>query len=90
MDIPDIVHEINKKKKTVKITTLNEAKAFRLKRFFSGSFGTDYITGGGFAYRRIQLLFGAKSAGKNALLNQTTAYLQRQCRHCHKIHPDFF
>ena len=61
MNIPDIVHEINKKKKTTKITTLNEAKAFRLKRFFSGSFGTDYITGGGFAYRRIQLLFGAKS-----------------------------
>jgi len=61
MDLPDIVNEINKKKKTTKITTLDLAKSFRLKRFFSGSFGTDYITGGGFAYRRIQLLFGAKS-----------------------------
>jgi RecA/RadA recombinase len=90
MDLPDIVHEINKKKKAVKITTLEEARSFILKRFFSGSFGVDYITGGGFAYRRIQLLFGARSSGKNALLNQTTAYLQRQCRNCHAILPDFF
>jgi len=88
-NLPDVVNEINKKKKTIKITTLSEAKAFKLKRFFSGSFGVDYITGGGFAYRRIQLLFGAKSSGKNALLNQMTAYLQRQCKICHGILPEF-
>lgn len=90
MELPDIVNEINKKKKVIKITTLSEAKAFKLKRFFSGSFGVDYITGGGFGYRRIQLLFGSKSSGKNALLNQTTAYLQRQCKQCHSILPEFF
>lgn len=84
-----VVNAINTKKKTTKITTLDKAVSFKLKRFFSGSFGADYITGGGFAYRRIQLLFGAKSSGKNALLNQTTAYLQRQCKHCHKIHPAY-
>ena len=88
-DLPDVVNKINKDKKTTKITTLTKAKAFKLKRFYSGSFGADYITGGGFAYRRIQLLFGAKSSGKNALLNQTTAYLQRQCRNCHGIFPNF-
>ena len=89
MELPDFIKELNKKKEAVKVTTLTEAKAFKLKRFWSGSFGTDFITGGGFAYRRIQLLFGAKSAGKNALLNQTTAYLQRQCRVCHGVNPDY-
>ena len=89
MEIPKVVDEINKKYKTTKITTLSEAKAFKLKRFFSGSFGIDYITGGGFAYRRIQLLFGSKSSGKNAILNQMTAYLQRQCKFCHGILPKY-
>ena len=73
------------KKPLTKIAVLDEAKAFKLKRMFTGSFAADYITGGGFAYRRIQLLFGAKSAGKNALVNQTTAYLQRTCRNCHGV-----
>jgi RecA/RadA recombinase len=61
LDLPAVVEEINKKKKTTKITTLSRARAFTLKRFFSGSFGVDRVTGGGFAYRRIQLIFGAKS-----------------------------
>ena len=62
MDIlPDVVNEINKRKKTIKITTLDKAVAFKMKRFFSGSFAVDYMTGGGFVHRRIQLLFGGKS-----------------------------
>lgn len=87
--IPEVVHRINKEKKAIKITTLSEAKSFLLKRFFSGSFGVDYVTGGGFAYRRIQLLFGSKSSGKNALLNQTAAFMQRMCRTCHGVLPEF-
>lgn len=89
VNLPKVVEEINKNKKSTKITTLSEAKAFKLKRFFSGSFGVDYITGGGYAYRRIQLLFGSKSSGKNALLNQSSAYTQRQCKLCHGILPYF-
>ena len=90
MDIlPDVVNEINKRKKTIKITTLDRAVAFRMKRFFSGSFAVDYMTGGGFVHRRIQLLFGSKSSGKNALLHQMTAYLQRQCRLCGAIYPGY-
>lgn len=77
-----VINEINKKYKTIKITTLSKAKAFTLKRFFSGSFEIDYLTGGGYAFRRIIMLFGARSAGKNGALNQTIAYNQRICRHC--------
>lgn len=77
-----VINEINAKYKTIKITTLSRAKAFTLKRFFSGSFVLDYLTGGGYAFRRIIMAFGAKSAGKNGSLNQTIAYNQRICRHC--------
>lgn len=59
--LPDIVEKYNKEKKATKITTLSKAKAFQLKRMFSGSFAIDEMTGGGYAYRRIHLLFGAKS-----------------------------
>jgi len=85
MELPKAVQEYNKAKKAVKITTLNRAKAFELKRYFSGTFATDLITGGGYAYRRIHLLFGGKSSGKNATLNQMVAYNQRICRKCHGI-----
>jgi len=89
-ELPDVAKEINKKAKTTKITTLDRAVSFRLKRFFSGSLTIDDITGGGYAYRRIHLLFGQKSSGKNAELNQMIAYNQRICRHCHKILPEFW
>jgi len=89
IELPQVINDINKKKKATKITTLTEAKAFILKRFFPGSFIVNRITGGGFAYRRIQLLFGAKSSGKNALLNQTIAYAQRLCRKCHNVLPSY-
>lgn len=85
MELPKAIQEYNKSKKAVKITTLKKAKAFELKRYFSGSFATNIITGGGYAYRRIHLLFGAKSSGKNATLNQMVAYNQRICRKCHGI-----
>lgn len=88
-ELPEVVNRINKEMKAIKITTLSRANAFKLMRFFSGSFGVDFITGGGFAHRRIQLLFGARSSGKNALLNQMTAYLQRTCVTCHGVLPDY-
>lgn len=80
--LPQSVLEINKKFKTTKITTLNKAKSFVLKRMFSGSILADELSGGGWGYKRIHMLYGYKSSGKNALLNQTIAYNQRICRHC--------
>ena len=90
MDLPEIIQKINKDKKATKLTTLDRAKAMKLKRFFSGSFLVDYITGGGYAYRRLQLLFGSRSAGKNAQMNQMIAFNQRLCRKCLGIRPEFF
>lgn len=90
MNLPDSILEINKTYKTNKIATLDEAKALYLKRYFSGSFTVDALLGGGFAYKRIIMLFGSKSSGKNALLNQTTAFIQRQCKVCHGILPEFY
>jgi len=81
-DLPDVIKEINKSKKATKITTLTKAKAARLKKMFSGSVSVDAISNGGYAYRRIHLSFGSKSAGKNALLYQMMAYNQRLCRDC--------
>lgn len=89
-ELPNIVKEINKEKKSTKITTLDKATALVLKRFFSGCFSIDYAIGGGYAYKRIQLLYGGKSAGKNAFLNQMIAYNQRICRHCFRILPEFY
>lgn len=89
-ELPDSVKEINKKFKTTKITTLDRAKALYMKRYFSGSFMVDEMTGGGFASKRIIMIFGARSAGKNALLNQTAAFTQRRCRTCHGVLPEFY
>lgn len=88
--LPQSVLDINKKYKTTKITTLDKAKSFILKRMFSGSILMDELSGGGWGYKRIHLLFGGRSAGKNALLNQTIAYNQRLCRHCMGILPHFY
>jgi len=88
-DLPGIIKDINKSYKTIKVTTLSRAKSFEIKRFFSGSFGVDFITGGGFAYKRILLLYGARSAGKNSHLYQSIAYNQRMCRVCGGILPDY-
>ena len=88
-NLPDIVNKINKEKKNIKITTLGKAKSFNVKRFTSGSFAIDSVIGGGYAFRRMHMLFGAKSSGKNANLYQTIAYNQRLCRHCGGILPDF-
>lgn len=90
MELPKVVEEINKSKKTTKITTLDKAKSFILKRMFSGSIAVDELTGGGFGYRRAHLIYGSKSSGKNALLYQTIAYNQRLCRNCHGIIPAFY
>ena len=90
MELPNSVKEINKKYKATKITTLDKAESFKLKRMFSGSLLIDELTGGGWAYKRRHMLFGAKSAGKNALFNQTIAYNQRICRHCHGLLPEFY
>lgn len=90
MDLPDVVKEINKKAKATRITTLDQAKSFAIKRYFSGSFGIDYVTGGGFAYKRILLLYGHKSSGKNSHLYQMIAYNQRLCRNCFGILPKYY
>lgn len=89
-ELPPIVQEINKGANTTKITTLNKAKAMIMKRFFSGSVAVDAVIGGGFAFKRIQLLFGTRSVGKNGLLNQMIAYNQRICRHCGGILSQFW
>lgn len=89
MNIPKVILEYNKKKGTNAILPMSQAKSLFLKRFFSGSFGVDRMLGGGAAFRRIQLLYGAKSAGKNALLNQMMAYNQRICRHCKGVMPQY-
>lgn len=89
-ELPASIREINKSLKTNKITTLDRAKALYLKRYFSGSCSIDALTGGGFTYKRIIMLFGAKSSGKNALLNQTTAFTQRRCRKCHGVLPEYY
>jgi recombination protein RecA len=89
-ELPAIVNEINKQFKTTKITTLSKAKSFAVKRYFSGSFGIDYLTGGGYAYKRILLLYGHKSSGKNSQLYQMMAYNQRLCRNCHGILPEYY
>jgi RecA/RadA recombinase len=88
--LPDVVNAINKEFKTTKITTLSKAKSFSMKRYFSGSFGVDYLTGGGYAYKRILLLYGHKSSGKNSELYQMLAYNQRLCRHCHGVLPQYY
>lgn len=90
MDLPDIVKEINKKAGSTKIAPLSEAKSFAIKRYFSGSFGVDYTTGGGFTYKRILLLYGHKSSGKNSHLYQMLGYNQRLCRTCHGILPEYY
>jgi RecA/RadA recombinase len=89
-ELPASIKEINKSFKTTKITTLDKANSFQLKRMFSGSVLVDELTGGGWGYKRRHLLFGQKSSGKNALLSQTIAYNQRLCRKCHKILPNFY
>jgi RecA/RadA recombinase len=89
-ELPQIAQEINKKAKTTKITTLNKAKSMIMKRFFSGSISIDAVTGGGYAFKRIHLLFGARSVGKNGSLNQMVAYNQRICRYCGGILPEYF
>lgn len=80
--LPSIIQKINKDAKSTKITTLDKAVSFKLKRMFSGSISGDILTGGGYAFRRIHLLFGNKSTGKNSTLYQTIAYNQRLCRAC--------
>jgi len=90
MDLPIAVQNYNKSKKAPKITTLDRAKAAQIKRFFSGSFLIDDITGGGYAYRRIQLLFGGRSASKSAELYQMIAFNQRLCRNCFGILPQYY
>ena len=90
MSLPSVVLEYNKKAKSNKIAYLSDAKALFLKRFYSGSIGLNRILGGGAAYKRIQLYYGPKSAGKNATLNQMTAFNQRICRKCHKVLPEFW
>lgn len=88
-NIPQAILDYNKKKGANRILPMSQAKSLYLRRFFSGSFGVDKMLGGGAAFRRIQLLFGAKSAGKNALLNQMMAYNQRICRHCRNVMPEY-
>jgi len=88
--IPNVILSINKDAKANKIAVLSEADALVMQRMFSGSVGIDYITGGGYAYKKVQILFGAKSVGKNAGLNQMIAYNQRLCRLCKGIRPDFY
>jgi len=90
MNLPQVVLDYNKKMGSTKISTLSRAKALHMKRFFSGSFGLDRMFGGGAAFKRIQLYFGAKSAGKNATMNQMMAYNQRICRNCQKIMPEYW
>jgi RecA/RadA recombinase len=87
--LPQIVQEINKRAKTTKITFLSKSRSHQMKRFFSGSISVDAITGGGYAFKRIHVLFGTRSAGKNALLYQMIAYNQRICRFCHGIIPEY-
>jgi len=89
-EIPNVVMDINKKAKTNKIVPLSEAEAKTLQRMFSGSIVIDYLTGGGYGYARQHLLYGAKSSGKNASLNQLMAFNQRLCRNCHGIRQDFY
>jgi len=89
MDIKslEVINKINKDKKAVKVTTLSQAKAMHLKRYFSGSIVLDNLLGGGAVYKRIHLLYGQKSAGKNAHLNQLIAYNQRLCKNCGGVIP---
>lgn len=89
-ELSPIINQINKDFGTTKITTLTKAKSFAVKRYFSGSFGIDYLTGGGYPYKRILLLYGHKSSGKNSQLYQMLAYNQRLCRHCKGVLPEFF
>jgi hypothetical protein len=86
--LPQSVLDINKKFKTTKITTLDKAKSFILKRMFSGSVLLDELTGGGWGYKRIQMQYGYRSSGKNAIFNQTIAYNQRICRNCLGVLPE--
>ena len=88
MDLPAIINKINKDRKTIKITTMAKAKSMYIKRFPSGSLSVDAITGGGYAFRRMMMIYGQKSAGKNAHLYQTMAYNQRICRHCGGVLPE--
>ncbi|GEM_PF-4925078 len=89
-ELSPVINQINKEFGTTKITTLTKAKSFAVKRYFSGSFGIDHITGGGYTYKRILLLYGHKSSGKNSQLYQMLAYNQRLCRHCKGVLPEYF
>ena len=88
--VPDIVAAINKSAKTTRIAPLSQAKSLYVKRYFSGSFGIDYVTGGGYTYKRILLLYGHKSSGKNSQLYQTIAYNQKVCRLCHRVLEKYY
>jgi RecA/RadA recombinase len=90
MELSSIIKELNKNFKATKITTLDKAESFKLKRMFSGSLVVDSLLNGGWAYKRRHMLYASKSAGKNALLYQTVSYNQRLCRHCHKILSEFY
>lgn len=90
MDLPQVVLDYNKKKGATKIAFLKDAKALHLKRFYSGSIGLNRMLGGGMAFKRVQLFYGPKSAGKNATINQMVAHNQRICRHCGKVLPEFY
>jgi predicted ATP-dependent serine protease len=89
-ELSPIINQINKDFGTTKITTLTKAKSIAVKRYFSGSFGIDHITGGGYTYKRILLLYGHKSSGKNSQLYQMLAYNQRLCRHCRGVLPEYY
>lgn len=90
MDLPQVILDYNKKKGSTKIAFLKDAKALHLKRFYSGSLGLNRMLGGGMAFKRVQLFYGPKSAGKNATINQMIAHNQRICRHCGKLLPEFY
>jgi len=90
MGLPNVVEKLNKAAGKTKIAFLSDAKALHLKRAFSGSLNLDRALGGGVAFKRVQLYFGEKSAGKNATLNQMMAYNQRLCRFCGNILDKFY
>lgn len=71
--------DLKKAKKTDDsvVSILSERPQVEVKRFSSGSFVLDTITGGGFPYGRIIELYGPESSGKTSITLNAVANVQK-------------
>lgn len=76
--LADVDKDLKKSKKTDDsiVSLLDDRPQVEVKRFSSGSFVLDTITGGGFPYGRIIELYGPESSGKTSIALNAVADVQ--------------